>query len=307
MSGPARRLLITGGSGLIGRAVTAELAAAGWEVVVLSRRPERVRGLPAGARAEGWDGVSTAGWGALAAGAAGILHLAGESIADGRWTDERKRRLRASRVESSRAVAAAVAAAAIKPRFLLQASAVGYYGDCGDQVVAEDHPPGEGFLADLSVEWEAATAAVEALGVRRAILRTGIVLAAEGGALPKMALPFRLFAGGPLGSGRQVIPWIHLADEVAAIRLLAERDDARGPFNLTAPEPVTNAEFSRTLARVLGRPNLLRAPAFALHLALGELADAMLEGQRAAPRALERLGFTFRFPHLEPALRDLLG
>jgi uncharacterized protein len=306
------RVVITGGSGLIGRAVTAEMAAAGWEVVVLSRRPEAVRGLPAGARAAGWDGKTAAGWAELVDGAAGVVHLAGESIAGegllpARWTAARKRLLRNSRVDSTRTVAGAIEAAAVKPRFLLQASGVGYYGDGGDEPLGEDHPRGTGFLADLCVEWEAASATVEALGVRRAVLRTGIVLAADGGALPKMALPFRLFAGGPMGSGRQVVPWIHLADEAAAFHFLAERDDARGPFNLAAPNPATNAELSREIARALHRPNLFRVPAFVLRIALGDLAGALLEGQRAVPRALERLGFTFRFPELKMALADLLG
>ena len=302
----AGRVLVTGGSGLIGRAVTAELAAAGWEVVVLSRHPEQVRGLPAGARAAGWDGRTAEGWGSLADGAAGIVHLAGESIAGGRWTAVRKRQLRDSRVDSTQAVVAAVAAAAVKPRFLLQASGMDYYGAGGDEPVSEDRPPGEGFLPELCVEWEAASAPVEEMGVRRAMLRTSLVLAADGGALPRMALPFRLFVGGPVGSGRQVVSWIHLVDEVAAIRLLAERDDARGPFNLAAPEAVTNAEFSAALARVLHRPNLFRVPAFVLHLALGELAEAVLTGRRVVPAALARLGFAFRFPRLVPALRDLL-
>ena len=322
MSGPAQaggatapargRVLITGGSGLIGRAVTAELTAAGWEVVVLSRRPEAVSGLPAGARAAGWDGRSTAGWSDLVDGAAGVVHLAGESIAGtgllpARWTAARKRRLRDSRVESTGAVAAAIAAASVKPRFLLQGSGVGYYGDTGDEPLGEDRPPGAGFLAELCVEWEAASEAVESLGVRRALMRTGLVFAAGGGALPRMALPFRFFAGGPMGSGRQVVPWIHLADEAAAIRFLAERDDARGPFNFSAPNPATNAELSREIARALHRPNLFRVPAFVLRIALGELAGALLEGQRALPRALERLGYRFRFPELAPALADLLG
>ena len=202
---------------------------------------------------------------------------------------------------------AAIEAAAVKPRFLLQGSGVGYYGDTGDEPLGEDHPPGAGFLADLCVEWEAASVAVESLGVRRALLRTGLVFAADGGALPRMALPFRLFAGGPMGSGRQVVPWIHLADEAAAICFLAECDDARGPFNFAAPNPATNTELSREIARTLHRPNLFRVPAFVLRIALGELAGALLEGQRAVPRALERLGYSFRFPELAPALADLLG
>jgi uncharacterized protein (TIGR01777 family) len=184
---------------------------------------------------------------------------------------------------------------------------VGYYGPRGEEDVAEDHPPGADFLARTCVEWEAAGAPVEALGVRRPLLRTGVVLARDGGALPKMLLPFRLFAGGPVGSGRQWMPWIHLADEVGAIRFLLDHPTATGPFNLASPNPVTNREFSRALGRVLRRPSFLPAPAFALRLALGEMADVVLTGQRAVPRRLEGLGFLFRFPTAEAALKDLLG
>jgi uncharacterized protein (TIGR01777 family) len=237
---------------------------------------------------------------------AAVVHLAGENIAAGRWTDARKRRIRESRVKSSRAVAEAIEEAADKPRVLLQGSAVGYYGPRGDEVVSEEEPPGEDFLARVCVEWEASTAGVESLGVRRAVLRTGVVLSTEGGALPKMLLPFRLFAGGPVGSGRQCFPWIHIADEVGAIRFLLENDRASGPFNLTAPEPITNRQFSRVLGEVLHRPSLLPAPAFALRLALGEMADMLLNGQRAVPSQLQELGYTFRFPEAEAALRDLL-
>ncbi|HMB55061.1 MAG TPA: TIGR01777 family oxidoreductase [Thermoanaerobaculia bacterium] len=301
------RILITGGSGLIGRALTADLAAAGYEVVVLSRSPEKVTGLPENARAAGWDGDTADGWGPLADGALGIVHLAGESIAEGRWTDEKKRRIRASRVDSSHAVLAAIERAAEKPRFLLQGSAVGYYGDRGSETLDEESSPGEGFLPEVCVEWEAATEPAEEMGVRRALLRTGLVLAADGGALAKMVPPYKLGLGGPLGSGEQYMPWIHLDDEVGALRFLVEHADASGPFNLTAPNPVTNATFSAALARTLGRPNLLRAPKFALRLAFGEMADALLQGQRALPAALERIGYRFRFPEIGPALADLLG
>lgn len=301
----SRRVLVTGGSGLIGRALTAELAGAGYEVVVLSRSPQEVHGLPAGARAERWDGETTEAWGHLADGALGIVHLAGESIADGPWTDARKQRIRDSRVLSSRAVLSALREAEERPRFLLQGSAVGYYGPCGDEVVKEAHPRGDDFLARVCAEWEDATVEAAELGVRRAVLRTGVVLTTEGGALPRMALPFKLFLGGPLGSGRQYVPWIHLRDEVAALRFLAEHPSASGAFNLTAPEPVTNRELSKELGRALGRPSLLRAPAFALHLVLGEMADMLLHGQRAVPAALQQLGFEFAFPRLERALADL--
>jgi len=300
------RVLITGGSGLIGRALVDELAAARTEAVVLSRRPEAVRGLPAGARAAGWDGASAAGWAELAEGAAAIVHLAGENVGEGRWTAERKRRLRDSRLRSGEAVVAAVRAARRPPRVLLQASAVGYYGARGDQVLDEAAAPGEGFLGELSRDWEASTAAVEALGVRRAVLRTGLVLSRRGGALPRLLLPFRLGLGGPMGSGRQYWPWIHLADEVGAIRFLLAAESAAGAFNLAAPQPLPNREFGRVLGRVLRRPALMPAPAFALRAALGEMATIVLDGQRAVPRRLLAAGFGFRFPELEGALRDLL-
>lgn len=305
MNGERGRIVITGGTGLIGGRLARELAAAGHDVVILTRDPDRAE-PPPGARAAGWDAETTEGWGALADGALGIVHLAGESI-DGRWTAAKKRRIRDSRVRSSLAVLAAIEAARTRPAWLLQASGAGYYGARGDEPVSEETGPGDDFLAQVSVEWEAATAPVEALGVRRAILRSGLVLAAEDGLLGRMLTPFKLGLGGPLGSGEQYMPWIHLADEVAAIRFLARTETARGPFNLVAPGAVTNAEFTRTLARVLRRPAVFRVPRFALRLALGEMAELALTGQRAVPRALEALGFRFRFPVLEGALRDLLG
>jgi hypothetical protein len=305
MNGERGRIVITGGTGLIGGRLARELAAAGHDVVVLTRDPVRAA-PPPGVRAAGWDAETAEGWGPLADGALGIVHLAGEPI-EGRWTAAKKRRIRDSRVGSSRAVLAAIEAARTKPAWLLQASGAGYYGPRGDEPLTEEAGPGDDFLARVSIEWEAATAPAEALGVRRALLRTGLVLAAEEGLLARMVTPFRLGLGGPLGSGRQVMPWIHLADEVAAIRFLARTDAARGPFNLAAPGAVTNAEFTRTLARVLRRPAVFRVPKFALRLALGEMAELALTGQRAVPRALEALGFRFRFPQLEAALRDLLG
>lgn len=303
---PTRRILIAGGSGLIGRALTTDLAADGYEVVILSRSPAKMSGLPSGARAEGWDGETAAGWGQLADGALGIINLAGESIADGPWTKAKKERIVSSRLAPTRAVVAAVAEAEVKPAFLLQGSAVGFYGSRGDEMVDETAAAGDSFLADVSVRWEAASAPVEELGVRRCLLRTGIVLAQKDGALPKMALPFKMYVGGPLGSGTQYVPWIHLTDEVRAIRFLAESEAAQGPFNLTAPNPVTNRQLSQGIADALGRPNLLRAPRLALHMALGDMADMLLEGQRAVPAALEALGFRFRFPDLGAALADLL-
>lgn len=304
------RVVITGGSGLIGGALARDLGAAGHDAVVLSRNPERVGALPPGVRAAGWDGLTAKGWVDLLDEQTAIVHLAGESIASGRWTEERKRRIRDSRVQSGKAVSEAIRQAPRKPRALLQSSAVGYYGPRGDDELAEDQPAGRGFLADVSVEWEASTADVEALGVRRVLLRTGVVLDRHGGALPKMAMPFRLLAGAPLGSGRQWLPWIHMADEVGAIRLLLERDDARGPFNLTAPRPVTNKQFGDALERVLRRPSPLQAlglgvPEPVFRAMLGEMADAVLNSQRVVPKRLLELGYAFRFPDLDSALRDL--
>jgi uncharacterized protein (TIGR01777 family) len=300
------RIIITGGSGLIGRALAASLAADGHEVILLSRTPERATGLPVGVRVAGWDGRTAAGWGFLADGAEVIVNLAGESIAAGRWTPERKLRIRDSRLDAGRAVVEAVQAATDRPRAVIQASAVGYYGPCGDEEITEQTPPGDDFLAHVVAAWEASTAPVEALGVRWAVIRTGVVLSEAGGALPRLLLPFKFFAGGPLGSGRQWFPWIHITDEVEAIRFLMGSQAADGPFNLSAPNPLTNAGFSRILGRVLGRPAFVPTPAPALRLLFGEMVTVLLDGQRVLPGRLLDLGFTFRFPEAEAALRDLL-
>jgi len=304
------RVLITGGSGLIGSALTEELAGAGYEVVVLSRSPEEVSGLPAGARAVGWDAASADGWWEEADGARAIVNLAGENLASWPWTEVRKRRILESRLKSTGAVVAALErvreGGGALPEVLLQGSGIDYYGPRGDQEVSEDDPPGDDFLARVVVEWEAASAPAEALGVRRVPLRTAMVLARGGGALPKLALPFKLFAGGPIGSGRQWVPWIHLRDEVRAIRFLLERREAAGSFNLAAPEPVRNRELARALGRVLHRPSVFPAPAFAVRAVLGEMADVLLHGRRAVPERLRELGFEWEYPELQRALEDLL-
>ena len=298
----AERIVLTGGSGLIGRALTAELAGEGHEVLVVSRRPERVAGLPSGARALAWEELP-----AGADGAAALVNLAGEPIAGGRWTAERKRRIVESRRRAAEACLAALAAAASRPPVLLQASAVGFYGARGDEALDEGSAPGAGFLAETSAAWEASSAGAEALGVRRVLLRTGVVLDPRGGALAKMLPPFRLGLGGPLGSGQQWMPWIHLADQVAAMRFLLARPDLSGPFLLVAPAPARNREFARALGRALGRPALLPAPSAALRLLFGEMAEVVLGGQRARPARLLAAGFAFRFPELDGALADLVG
>ncbi|HET9768683.1 MAG TPA: TIGR01777 family oxidoreductase [Thermoanaerobaculia bacterium] len=299
------RVLIVGGSGLIGGALAESLVRDSHEAVVLSRSPER-QALPRGVRAAPWDGRTLGTWVEELEHAEAVVNLAGESVF-GRWTAARKKRMRDSRVGTSRLVAEAFAAVKRRPLVLMQGSAVGYYGDTGDAVVEESFPPGNDFLSRLAVEWEAASASVEALGVRRPIVRTSIVLSRRGGALRPLRLAFRAFLGGRLGDGRQWMPWIHEADEVGAIRFLLESPAAAGPFNLAAPEAARNDDLSRALAKALRRPSWLPAPKLAVRLALGELGETMLSGQRAVPSRLLALGFRFRFPTLEAAFAELLA
>lgn len=301
------RIIITGGSGFIGSTLANSLQRDQHEVIILSRSAQRPAGLAAGVSVLQWDARSAAGWGELVNGNTAIVNLAGANIAAGRWSATRKRQIISSRVDAGQAVVQAVQQAAAKPQVVIQASAVGYYGPCGDEIITEAGPAGHDFLAGVCRQWEASTAAVEALGVRRIVIRTGVVLSADGGALPRMMLPFRFFAGGKLGSGNQYFPWIHLEDEVGAIRFLLEQPAASGIFNLAAPQPATNAQFTRTIGKVLGRPALLPVPAFALRALFGEMATVLLDGQRATPQRLEQAGYHFRFTNPAVALRDLLG
>jgi uncharacterized protein len=299
------KIVLAGATGFLGRPLTQALAADGHQLVRLTRNP---RG-GSDAREVAWQPDGTAGpWAAEIDGAEVVVNLAGESIAEGRWTDERKRALRESRLHSTASLVAAIERASRRPLLVLSSSAVGYYGPRGDEPIDETTPPGDDFLARLSLAWEHAAQAARGGGTRVVLLRTGIVLEKDGGALAAMLTPFKLGVGGPLGSGRQYWPWIHRDDWVALVRFLIARSDADGPFNATAPEPVTNEVFSKTLADVLGRPCVFRAPAFALRLAMGEMADALLlKGQRVVPARATDLGFEFRYRRLEPALRDILG
>ncbi len=299
------RFIVTGGTGLIGQALNASLVADGHQVIVLSRRPERAPAMPDGVRVVQWDARTAEGWGHWADGAQAIVNLAGAPL-NRRWTPRYKRVIRDSRVNAGRAVVDAVKRADQKPQVVIQASGVGIYGPCGDEVITEEAEPGEGFLGRTAVAWEASTGPVENQGVRRAIIRSGVVITMEGGAFPLLALPYRLFVGGPLGSGDQWLPWIHMEDEVRAIRFLIGHEAAKGPFNLSAPHPLTNAEFGRALGRVMGRPALLRVPSFAIRLVLGEMSTVVLHGQRAIPKRLVELGFGFQYPEAEATLRDLL-
>ena len=300
-------ILMTGGTGMIGRALTRSLIDDSHEVTILTRNPSNRAGIPAEAKLVWWDGKTTEGWKESIEQADAVVHLAGESIAEGRWTDERKRKIHDSRVLTGQALVKAIQETDNKPRVLVQSSAIGYYGPHGDEALDENSEPGNDYLAQLCVQWEAATAPVEELGVRRAIARTGIVLSMDGGALPRIVLPFKFFGGGKIGSGKQWWSWIHLVDQVHALRFLLEQEDASGPFNLTAPNPVPNREFASAVGSAMGRPSLLPVPSQALSTLFGEMSTVLLDGQRVMPEHLLELGFTFEYPELSQALGEILS
>ncbi len=295
-------VFVTGATGVIGRAACAALRERGHAVTALSRSADAAARLP-GVRVIAGDPAVAGAWQDALAGADACLHLAGEPIAEGRWTAEKKRRLRESRVRSTENVAAVVRERG--PTVLVSASAVGFYGSRGDEVLDEASAPGDDFVAGMCREWEAATAPARARA-RVVLLRSGLVLARGGGVLPRLVLPFRAFAGGPLGDGAFWQPWIHLADEVGLALLALEDARAEGPLDATAPEPVRNRDLARAIGRTLGRPSAVRTPAFALRLARGERATAVLASQRVLPRKALALGYRYRFADLDAALRDLL-
>jgi len=297
-------LLITGATGTLGRPLCATLQQTGHRVTVLSRqRPERVRSL-CGPDAEVWSDL--AAWTPERHFDA-VVNLAGEPIADARWTAARKARLRDSRIALTEQLVQRIAAAHRRPAVLLSGSAVGVYGDGGERVFTEAAPPATDFAARLCADWEAAARPVQGLGLRLCWLRTGLVLARDGGLLARMRLPFSLGLGARLGDGRQWMSWIHEDDWRALLLHLLADPQASGAFNLTAPQPVTNAEFTAALARALHRPAFLAAPAWALKLAAGEMAPLLLGGQRVLPAHAQARGFHFRHPELGGALQDLLG
>ncbi|MDP9239237.1 MAG: TIGR01777 family oxidoreductase [Actinomycetota bacterium] len=295
------KIAVSGSSGLIGSALVDALAGHGHDVLRLVRRPEAAEGEVS------WDPSAHELDPAALAGVDTVVHLAGAGIGDKRWTPAYKAKILASRVDSTQTLSQALAAApeADRPRALLSMSATGYYGDTGERVVDETDGPGTGFLAEVTRAWEDATAPAEAAGVRVVVLRTGPVLSAAAGFLGRMLPLARLALLSPLGSGRQYVPWISLADHVAAMEFLLTADAVSGPVNLTGPDPVPIAELTDTLLRVLGRPRLApRVPAVALRLALGDFADeGVLTGQRAVPRVLEAAGHEFAHPTVESALR----
>lgn len=304
-------VIILGGTGFIGRELIRQMLALGWRVTVPSRSPQRHAGLfdstPKVDFAP-WDARSGSTLAGIIEGADAVVNLVGESIAARRWTPAQKQRIVDSRLRAGAAVLEALRMADKRPGLLVQASAVGLYGPRGDEYIDEDAAPpapGVSFLADTARAWEASTLEAEQLGLRRVIIRTGMVLDKGGGALEKLVLPFRLFLGGPVGSGKQWMSWIHRKDEAAAVIHLMRGEDCSGAYNLTAPNPVTNLEFCRALGRALRRPCLLPAPAAAVRLALGEMArELVLRGQRVVPKRLQQGGFIFQYEHIDNALKE---
>ena len=304
----SKLIITTGASGFIGKVLCRQLIEANYDVVALSRNPgETNKLLPNEVNVVKWDTKTAQGWVNYADGAYAIINLAGENIASGRWTRTKKRRILESRLNAGKAIIQAVEQAKNKPRVVIQASGVGYYGGRGDEVLDESSSSGSGFLSEVAKQWEQSTRRVESVGVRHVIIRTGVVLGPNGGFLSRVILPFRLFVGGRLGSGKQWISWIHIYDEVKAIRFLLEREDLHGVFNLTAPSPLTSKNFFGVLGRVMKRPSWLPVPTFALRLALGEMAkELILSGQRVVPKRLLESGYDFLYLDAKFALREIL-
>jgi uncharacterized protein len=297
------RTLVTGATGLVGTQLLSRIENA----VVLSRRPDEAAQALGQVEALAWN--PEAGPAPLRAldGVEAIFHLAGEPVAEGRWTDDKKRRIRASRIVGTRNLIKGLAVSESRPKVLVSASAVGYYGDRGDEELDEHSTPGQGFLSEVCVDWEREAIAAEQLGVRVACVRIGIVLAPRGGALARMLMPFRLGVGGRLGNGRQWMPWIHI-DDLVGIMLYASRNDAvRGPINAVAPHPVINADFTRALAQAVHRPALFPVPRAALRIAFGEMSEILLASQRVFPRAAEQSGYRFESPDLPRALANVIA
>jgi uncharacterized protein (TIGR01777 family) len=295
------RILISGASGLMGEAIGGALRAQGHTVVRLVR--------PGGSRSAGdvaWNPLTANIDVAAMEGVEAVVHLSGASVAEGRWTEERKAVLRSSRIDTTRVLVDALASLPRKPRVLVCASAIGYYGDRGDEILSESSSNGTDFLALLVRDWEAEAVRAETSGIRVARLRFGVIFSGEGGALPRMLLPFRFGLGGRLGSGEQWMSWIALEDAVGIACAAIANEQFAGALNVAAPNPLRNREFARIAAAVLHRPGLFAAPAFALRLALGEMADALLASQRVVPKRLAEWGYQFRLPEFEPALRAIL-
>lgn len=295
------KVLIAGGSGFLGTALINSLKHDNHQVITLTRR------TPQNSDQTQWDGKTIDGWGYLVNEMDAIIHLTGFGLEHWPWTIKQKQKFIDSRVIPGLALASAIQNASRPPRVFLQSSGINRYGLRGEGMADESTPPGEGFLAQMTIPWEAVTEPIEALGVRRVIIRNAVVLARRGGLFPLMALPTRLFFGGRFGSGKQAVPWIHLSDHISAVRFLLANEKAQGAYNLVSLAPTSNAEFMRTLAKVLHRPYWFHVPAFLLKLILGEMSDLLTKGRYSQPKRLIELGFQFRFGNLETAMEDLLA
>ncbi len=315
LSTTSKRIVIAGGTGFLGSPLAEAYAEDGHDVRILTR------GLPAGEAQHdsgtGVPGITRVGWrpdgrsgpwAAVVDGADAVINLAGEGIGDRRWTPQRKAQLRDSRIVPTRSLVAAISGAAARPAVFVSGSGVGYYGPSGDEPKTESSAPGDDFMAHVCQDWEAEAARAATASSRVVLLRTGIVLEKSGGALARMITPFRFFAGGPLGSGRQYMSWIHRRDWIELVRWIVDTPAAAGPINATSPGPVTNREFARALGAALGRPGFVPAPAFALQLLLGEMAGPLvLTGQRVLPARAQALGYHFRYPDIHQAFRGIFG
>ena len=303
------RIIVTGATGFIGKALCFRLLEEKYDVVALSRSKEKGEKIfGTDATVVEWDGKSSEVWQDYTNGAYAVVNLAGENIGSGRWTPKRKQSILQSRLDAGRAIVEAAKSVEKKPRVIIQASAIGYYGSRGDEIIDESSSPGESFLVEVIKKWEQSTQGVESLKIRRVIIRSSIVLGKEGGVFLRLVKPFRLFVGGHLGSGKQWFSWIHLEDEVKAILFLIEREDLSGVFNLTAPHQLIQKDFFHILGKIMKRPSWFPVPGFVLRLIFGEMAkDTLLSGQRVAPRRLLEAGYRFLYPQAELAIKEILG
>jgi uncharacterized protein (TIGR01777 family) len=298
------QVLISGGTGSIGRALTKSLVAEGHTVTILSRKPGNTSQTDPNVRVLHWDGKSSAAWEQVMENVDAVVNLAGENLSAGLWTKKRKQSIVESRKNAGLALTRAIQHSKRKPAVFLQVSGVGCYGVSETQTFTEEAEYGSDYLAGVCRVWESSTQTVEELGLRRTVARLGVVLNKTDGALPRMALPFHLFAGGALGHGRQWLSWVHMQDAVRAIRFLIENPEAQGIYNISAT-PVTNRQFAKTLGKVLHRPALLQLPSFVLRTLLGEMSTIVLDGQRVSAKRLQDLGFKFSYPELEAALKAI--
>ncbi|OGN75960.1 MAG: TIGR01777 family protein [Chloroflexi bacterium GWB2_49_20] len=300
------RILISGGTGMIGRPLVTRLQESGHQLWILTRKIGARHNLK-NIQMVHWDGSRLGEWSEYVNQVDAIINLAGENIGAKRWSDKRKKQIIESRVNAGEILTEAIKQARKRPRVFVQASAIGFYGVNRHENLTEASASGDDFLADICIKWEESSNGLESLGIRRVVIRTGVVLSKNEGALNRMLIPFKLFVGGPIGGGRQMISWIHPFDEIAAIQYMLENDELAGVFNLTAPEPISNADLGRYLARITHRPYWLPVPAFALRILLGEMCTLVLDGQNVTSLRLVDAGFQFKYGKIEDALKNLLA